>query len=90
MISKGVDGMPHPTSFDLVFFSNCDDGMPRPIFSYCVFIQREKITCHARRSPTMYVVQGGLWHAMPDIVRLGILSKGDDGMPRPTSSAQGL
>uniref|UniRef100_A0A3Q7JXN7 Uncharacterized protein n=1 Tax=Solanum lycopersicum TaxID=4081 RepID=A0A3Q7JXN7_SOLLC len=58
--------------------------MARPISSECLFIQREKITCHARRSPPMYVFQGRLWHAMPDIVGLGILSKGDDGMQRLT------
>ena len=70
----------------LFLFSNYDDGIPRPISSDCVFIQREKMACHARRSPTMYVGLGRLLQAMPDIVKLGILSKSNDGMQRPTLS----
>ena len=65
---------------------NCDDVMPHPISSDCMFIPRKIMTCHARRSPTMYVVQGRLWHFKLDIVRLGILSKVNDGVSRPTSS----
>ena len=36
--------------------------------------------------PTVCAVQKRLWHATPDVVRPCVLPKGDDGMPRPTSS----
>ena len=66
LLSKGDDGMPHPTSFDRV----C---CPKAVMS-----------CHARRSPTVCAAQGQWCHAMPDVLRPCVLSKGGDVMPCPT------
>ncbi len=40
--------------------------------------------CQAQHRSIVCSFQGRLWYAMPDVVRPGVLSKGDDGMPRPT------
>ena len=46
---------------------------------------RSVMSCHARRRLTLRVLQGWFCHATPDVVRLFVLLKGDDGMPRVTS-----
>ena len=41
---------------------------------------------HAQCRPTVFPVQGLLWHATPHFVQPCVLSKGDDSKPRPTLS----
>ncbi len=41
---------------------------------------------YAQCRSIMFAFQELWWHAMPDVVRLCMFSKGYDGMPRPTSS----
>ena len=68
--------------------SKGDDCMPRPMSSDCVFFPSAMIACHARRHPTVCSAQGGWWNYKSDVIRSYVLSKGDDNMPRPTSSGR--
>ena len=47
--------------------------------------QKAMMACHASRHLTLFAVQGILWPATHDFVQPGVVSKGHDGMPRPTS-----
>ena len=42
------------------------------------------MSCHARRRSIVCAAQGRLCHATPDVVRLCVLSKGGDVVPRST------
>ncbi|MBQ2124130.1 MAG: hypothetical protein II200_09145 [Bacteroidaceae bacterium] len=57
----------------------------RPTTADRLCCPRAMMACHARRRPTVYAVKGRRWHATPDDGRPSMLSKGEDGMPRPTS-----
>ncbi|TMW80672.1 hypothetical protein EJD97_016943 [Solanum chilense] len=41
--------------------------------------------CHARHHPTVCAAKGPCWHVTPNVVRLCLLSKGNDSMKYPTS-----
>ena len=84
-LSKGGDVKPRPTSFDLVLPKG-DAGMSRPTSFDRMCYLKTMIACHARRRSTVCVIQRRRWHATPDIIQSCLLSKGDDGMPRLTSS----
>ena len=62
-----------------------DDGMPSPTSSHHAYSPRAVISCQARHRLTVCAFHARLCHATPDIVRPCVLSKGGDGMPRPTS-----
>ena len=68
--------------------SKRDDSIPSPMSSDCVCFPSAMIACHARRHSTVCAAQGGWWNATPDVVRSYVLSKGDDNVPRPTSSGR--
>ena len=59
--------------------------MPRPMSLDHVCRPRAMMACRARRCSTVCAAQRRCLHATPDVVRLCVLPKGDDGMPRPTS-----
>ena len=63
-----------------------DDGMPRPTSFDRVCFPKEVMECRARRRSTVCAVQRRCCHATPDVVRLCVLPKGSEVMPRPTSS----
>ena len=65
--------------------SSGGDVMPRPTSSDRACSPRVVMSCHARRHSTVCAVQRRRWHAMPDVVRPCLPSKGYDGMPRSTS-----
>ena len=68
--------------------SKRDDCMPSPMSSDCVCFPSAMIACHARRHPTVCAAQGRWWNVTPDVIQSYVLSKGDDNMPRPTSSGR--
>ena len=73
---------------DVVWLSvlpNGDDGVPRPTLFDRVCCPKAMIACHARRCSTVFAVQRRWLHFTPDVPRPCLLSKGSDGMPRPTS-----
>ena len=59
--------------------------MPRPTSSNRKCCPKEMTACHARCRLIVCAAQKRCWHAMHDVVRLCVLSKGGDVMPRPTS-----
>ncbi|TMW85119.1 hypothetical protein EJD97_023746 [Solanum chilense] len=79
------DGMSHSTSFDCVF-PNGYDGMLRSKSSDHVFCPMSMMACYVQSHPTMCAAQGPYGHATYDVIRSCVLSKGNDNMPRPTSS----
>ena len=85
VLSQGVDGMPRSKSFDHV-------SRPRAMMACHTrrrlsvsASQKAMMVCHASRHSTLFAVQGILWPATPDFVRPCVVSKGHDGMPRPSS-----
>ena len=58
--------------------------MPRPTSFDRVCCPTAMMTCHNKRRSTECAVQGRGCHATPDVVRLCVLSKSGDVMPRPT------
>ena len=43
------------------------------------------MSSHARHRSKLFAIQGLSWNATPDVVRLFVMLKGDDGMPCVTS-----
>ena len=76
----------HARCSRLCVLSKGGDVMPRSTSSDRACSPRALISCHAPRRPTVCAVQGWRWHGTPDVIRPCVLSKGGDGMPRPTSS----
>ncbi len=60
--------------------------MPRLISSDHVYFPRAMMSGHARRCLNMRVVQELWWHAMPNVVRHFVFSKGNDWKLHPISS----
>ena len=56
--------------------------MQQSVLSGRVGCPRDIMACHARRRLSVNAIQRLRRHSMPDFVRLCVLSKGDDGMPR--------
>ena len=61
------------------------DGMSLPTSFDRVYCQKTVMSCHACCLSTLCAALRRCWHATPDVVRPCVLTKGDDGMPRPTS-----
>ena len=61
-----------------------DDGMPHLTLFDRVCCPRAVMSFHARRHSTACAIQWWLCYSMPDVVRLCVLSKSGDVMPRPT------
>ena len=64
--------------------SKGDDVMPFPTSFDRVCYPKAVMLFHAQRRSTVCAVQRQGWHATPDVVRLCVLSKSNDVMPRPT------
>ena len=62
-----------------------DDGMPGLTLFDRVCCLKAEMSCKARCSLTVCAAQGRSCHATPDVVRLCVLLKGDDGKPHLTS-----
>ena len=54
--------------------------MSRPTLFDHVCYPKAVISCLARRLSTVCAAQRRLWHALPDVIRPCVLSKGGDGM----------
>ena len=57
-----------------------DDGMSCPTSFDRVCLPRAIMECHAQHRPTVCAAQGTFEHAMPDVIRPCVQSKGDDSM----------
>ena len=66
--------------------SKVDDGLPSAMSSDHICCPRAMMAYQARRIPTVYVVQGIWFHAMTDVVRPCVQTKGNDWKSRLTSS----
>ncbi len=60
------------------------DYMPRSTSINCECCPTALIACHARHSAIVCSLKGLRWHATSNFVQPCVLSKGDDGMLRPT------
>ncbi|TMW89155.1 hypothetical protein EJD97_017589 [Solanum chilense] len=85
VLDKGYDCMPRPTYSNRVFCARA--MMTCHVLSLpTVCCPSAKITHHTRLYPTTCAAQWPCEHATPDVIRLSVMSKGNDNMPRPTSS----
>ena len=65
---------------------NGHNGIPCSTSSDRVCCPKVMITCYTQCRFIMYTFQGQWWYAKVDVVLSCVLSKGNDGMPRRTSS----
>ena len=63
-----------------------DNGMPRLTSFVYVCSPRAMIMCHAQHRLTVCVAKEIWWHEKLNVVRPCVLSNGNYGIPRPTSS----
>ena len=66
--------------------SKVNDGLPSPTSSDRMCWPSDIMSYQARRSLTVYAVQGWWWHDTPDVVPPCVLPKGEDVMSHQTSS----
>ena len=66
--------------------SKGEDGMPGSTSSIYVWSPRDIIAFHVRYWPTVCAIQELWWHAMPNVFKPSVLSKGYDGVWRSTLS----
>ena len=98
-VVEGKYWMQRPMLFDCVYaVQGCNarpclqdkshDGMPLLTLFRRVCCPGEMIAYHSRHRSSVCAVHVRGWHVMPDVVRPPVLPNGDDGIPRPTSSAR--
>ena len=85
VLFKGSDVMPRPDVANRVCCPRAGMSFHGPTSSDRVCSQRAVMSCHARCRSTVCAIQRRGCHATPDVVRLCVLSKGGDVMPRLTS-----